>query len=450
MRTSKRLTLQTILPWVMVASQLAWLALIWITKASDDLSRLMAIGLYSLVVTAAICLSPDWLVNQTRGIFIWLLERQARVIFGLVSLTLIIGFVYAKYQRIWPYDEERNYQAAKALGDEGWVSFLKVYSQSDYFANKHPPLAPILYGLTLHLLGDQYLNARLLALLFCLGIVLLTFFLGQELFNRKVGLWGAILILAYPLVVRLGTAVMLDVPVTFFILLAVFSLVKLKQKPSVVLAVLLGLSLVTAILIRYSGLFFLPPLALFLLIDREYRRIYPYTILSFALMGGIFFTWVLYAHSLNLTVPGVSSLLPFGLAASASKHHIQITPAWVLHSNDASGRLWIINSLLTRLPSAIGLYQFPLIFLGFIDSLKRRSSADTLLWLWGMVFSFELLLTLPDHRYFLPVFPALAILSSAWLVKIEKSTERIGILAFMLSLGALFLFVDWFRQAELF
>ena len=61
-----------------------------------------------------------------------------------------------------------------------------------------------------------------------------------------------------------------------------------------------------------------------------------------------------------------------------------------------------------------------------------------------------LLLTLPDHRYFMPTFPAMALLAGAWLRDRGRVSMQIIILAFLLLFGAMYLFVDWQREAQLF
>jgi hypothetical protein len=59
-------------------------------------------------------------------------------------------------------------------------------------------------------------------------------------------------------------------------------------------------------------------------------------------------------------------------------------------------------------------------------------------------------LTLPDHRYFLPSFPAVALMAALGLQQVPKGTARGLLLALLLAASTLYLYVDWVRAAELF
>jgi len=66
-----------------------------------------------------------------------------------------------------------------------------------------------------------------------------------------------------------------------------------------------------------------------------------------------------------------------------------------------------------------------------------------------MVF-FPVILTLPIARYFMPAFPALAIVMVHGLRRIPQATERVVVLALFYCGGALYLFAYWHRAAFLF
>ncbi|NJN53538.1 MAG: hypothetical protein HC804_01565 [Anaerolineae bacterium] len=80
----------------------------------------------------------------------------------------------------------------------------------------------------------------------------------------------------------------------------------------------------------------------------------------------------------------------------------------------------------------------------------RRHRADGMILLWITAVWLPLFFTLPDHRYFLSSFPALAIIMAANTQTIPKSIDRSLLLAFLYCAGALYLFVDWSRAAQLF
>jgi hypothetical protein len=103
----------------------------------------------------------------------------------------------------------------------------------------------------------------------------------------------------------------------------------------------------------------------------------------------------------------------------------------------------------TRLPSGIGAYNIPLLVLGAWAALRRRGESDLVLLIWVVVVSVGLALTLPDHRYFMIVFPALAILMARGVASVSNLPARAIPLALLYNLGALYLFVDWERAANL-
>ncbi len=109
-----------------------------------------------------------------------------------------------------------------------------------------------------------------------------------------------------------------------------------------------------------------------------------------------------------------------------------------------------LESLFSRLPSGIGTYNLPIIFIGFLMVFQHRQPADAVLLAWIAIPSVLLLILLADHRYFLPVFPALALLMARGLAGAVFSSPLVTALALLFCLGNLYLFVDWQRQRYLF
>jgi hypothetical protein len=80
-----------------------------------------------------------------------------------------------------------------------------------------------------------------------------------------------------------------------------------------------------------------------------------------------------------------------------------------------------LESLLTRLPSALGVHHVPILLLGGIYLFRRKTQSDWFVLLWIGLMSSVLILTLPGHRYFLSTFPAMAIVISAFISAILRS-----------------------------
>jgi hypothetical protein len=109
-----------------------------------------------------------------------------------------------------------------------------------------------------------------------------------------------------------------------------------------------------------------------------------------------------------------------------------------------------VESLITRIPSSIGIYHLPFLFLGAIIVLRDRDVPGLVLLLWILIVFGILFLTLLDHRYLLMSFPAIAILIARVFQKYPHNIERFILLALLLWIGSLYLFVDWHREALLF
>ena len=101
----------------------------------------------------------------------------------MLGLCLLTGVIYANFQRVWIFDEEENYRLAGVFASQGAADFLSEYSQSPYFANQHPPLIALVYGSVMSVFGSNLLVSRLVSLMFCIGILWLTFLCGRELFD---------------------------------------------------------------------------------------------------------------------------------------------------------------------------------------------------------------------------------------------------------------------------
>jgi 4-amino-4-deoxy-L-arabinose transferase-like glycosyltransferase len=435
--------------WIMGVFQILWLAGIWLFGASSDWPKLIGIGIYSLLGTGMILVLSKRIDFNSIGWLKSLLQNEKRMLIILGAICLVIGVVYASIQRIWPFDEEENFRIASIFAKNGFSDFLTAYTTSPYFANRHPPLVALLDGSIMSIFGISLFVARLVSVFFCLGIIILTFYCGRELYDIETGFLSAALLLTFPLMMRLGSVAMLDIPVTFFFLLSIFLFLSIAKKPSWWKALILGTVIGAGFLSRYSGIFVLPILGIFSLLTASYRRVIPYLILAFLLMGLILIGWLIFVHSHGMTVPNISRFLPIGLKAKDVKD-LSVLPGWMANPQNFSIWRFVLNSLITRLPSAIGVHNLPLIALGIVLVISTRRLPGAMLLIWIAIVSIILILTLPDHRYFMPVFPALAILAGSWLRSRPAITFQVIALALLLSFGALYLFVDWQREAQLF
>ncbi len=435
--------------WIMAGLHIFWLISIGFLGASSDWGRLIGISIYSLAAVIVVAvfthrIDPGWM-EKFRSLF----KDEKRVLLLLLFTCVFIGVIYAIFQRVWVYDEEENFRIASVFATQGFGEFISIYSHSQYFANQHPPLVALIYGSVMKFLGIDLLIARLVSLVFCIGIVWLTYLCGRELFDGQTGLLSAAILMTFPLIMRLGTVAMLDIPVTFFFLVSFYLFLSLSKKPSFWKALFWGLTIMACFMSRYSGIFVIPVLVVCASLSAKYRKTIPYLIVAFVITGILILGWLYHIHGLDLSVPGISRYLPIGLNPD-STHIKKVVPGWILRSEEHQVWRWALNSLVTRLPSGIGVYNLPLIALGALLVMVTRKLPGIMLIMWIITVAILLLFTLPDHRYFMPTFPAMALLAGAWLRDRGRVSMQILILAYLLLFGTLYLFVDWQREAQLF
>ena len=135
----------------------------------------------------------------------------------------------------------------------------------------HPPMVAWVIGAGYFLLGKSELGVRIGGFLLTLLSTWLLYALGKLWFNKKAGLWAALLFQLLPLFFVYGVLITPDVPLTFFWLLTLylFSLaLREDQKWAWYVA---GAALGLSMLSKYTGVFLVPSAFLFLILDSRYR-----------------------------------------------------------------------------------------------------------------------------------------------------------------------------------
>lgn len=445
----------------MVGLQLSWLAAIVWTGASSQVDLILWLAAYSICSGIVVFLLPASLFTKLTAWKTWLLERPTRFLL-LLSLVVILGGVfYAANQRIWG-DEERSFRVAKLISAKGVEG---AYQESGWLSKKHPPLVPTLYSLTLDAAGTHFFYLRLVSVLFLTGSVLVTYGLGRVLYGQHAGYRSAVLFLFFPLVIRMGTSAMMDIQLTFFFSLALLASLYLVRRPSVGRAILTGFLLGLGLLTKYTMVLSFGVLVLSIFFLPQFRSQKLYFLLASAVALLAFSGWLMYANQIGILSGQIEKIKQFSgiyyLLNSPQEEQQPAESALAAAEPEAeaansaraiqNGILKLgLETLFTRLPSSLGVHLLPLILAGVIFLLKAREPSDLFLLFWiGVIFT-VLFLTLPDHRYFLPAFPAIAILISRLLARFPENAQRAILLSFLFLGANLYLFVDWVRESHLF
>lgn len=421
--------------------QLAWYAAIWLSGASHSPKAPWLAGA-AVAATLLLLWDPDWLRLAIRRGQAHATAQPQLWLGGLLLLTLVAGVWLAFNQRIWPFDEEGNLGASRLLAESGLGVFFAQYPDLPWLGRQHPPLAILINGLVMWLFGPELVYIRLVTLAYTLAAVGLVFWLGRLLYDRLTGLIAACFLVAFPLVLRVGTVAMTDVQVMTYALLTICLVVKVERRPSWGVAALAGFVFGLGLLTKYTIILMAPVIVAYFFINRSFRRCFGHLFVIGAISAAMLACWLGYAYTLG--VFAAQQQLLGELAGSVTQAE---------SGASTFGAKLLLETLTTRLPSALGVYSAPFLLLGVVQLLRFRLRQDWFLLAWSVIVGGLLLLTLPDHRYFMLMFPAAALIMARGvrtLPSLRRDALPLLALCLFLCAGALYLFVDWERATHLF
>jgi hypothetical protein len=414
-------------PWLaaMAALHMAWLIILFMTGASSQPLMIAGQIAWSLM-GLGLCV---WLANG-RLPQINLGGEPVQVALLLISSALIC-VAYSYLQRPWP-DEGRWYSFDLVVLKGGLSGFLEVVNQADRGSAMNSPLPSVLRGYALRLLPEGLFYSRLAGCLAPVGLTWATYAMGRRLFDHKTGIMAGWLFMATPYFARIGGAALNDMWISLFFVLALLEGMNLMQRPGWVRCLILGLLLALGMFSKYTMLLICP---LLLWTVWQYRRS----------LGGL--VWISLAMLAGLVM--FSPWPAFLFAAGVIQGQGEEVYGYSFQAmNDDWPHRWILESVLTRLPSALGLYQFPILGLGCLSIRPLRNRGDLYVVIWALAVFVPVLLTTPDPRYFIPAFPALAIIAVRGMQR-ARHGRVLMIYALILALGCWYFFAQWQREALL-
>lgn len=275
------------------------------------------------------------------------------------------------------------------------------------------PFYYLLLLFSLVISGFSTSGAELLIILMGSGTVFLTFLIGKEIFNEKVGLFSSLLLATQPLHWFLSPRVLSDVPVTFMVALTSYLFLRAqktgKPKDYYLTAACLGLSVLT----KVNGLITIVPIGLFLVIEHRNK---PKNLLK------------------------KKYLVPLAIV-------ILIVGSWFLATYLSFGDRYFLKTALTRLTQsqagrAVGANSNPFYYLMNLHSILRlplaivfgfgilalvlakfKNFTYPLLWFVSfLVVSSFLSIKVP--RYLLPLIPAVCLIGGFGLDKVRRDLEN--------------------------
>lgn len=410
----------------MVALQVLWVVLIWLTGVASSPRKLPRLLVYSVVGGAAVGSLPARFVSGIREFKGQLLHNEKFLILTLCTVVVAIGAVYARYQIVLG-NEGNLFDASKMVAEQGIAGFFASYTTSSWLASRHPPLIPVVYGFAIRIFGIELFVIRLVSVLLTLATTLITYFLGRKLYDRETGLLAALLLLCNPSFFRFGVTGLLDMPMTLCFALILLSILRLMHTPAYSYAAVAGILIGVGLLCKYTMVLMYPLVLSYCATQRPLKPLKLHVGVMVIVSAAMLAPWLAYAYHVGLVGEQVDTLVSYV----------------------GYGKKWRLEALLIRLPSALGAYTIPILLLGGLSLACQRSQSDLFVLLWIGIVSVVLIFTLPEPRYFMPAFPAFAIAMARGLRHVPDAVERIVLLALLYCGGALYLFADWYRTVPL-
>ncbi len=133
-----------------------------------------------------------------------------------------------------------------------------------------------LVDLTMKVLGSTVFGIRFLSILLGTFSILLVYLLGKEIFSQKVGLIAAFILAVSPFQL-FQTVALMDIPMSFFAMFAMYLLVLFFKSNTKKFLYLAWISLGVAIMIKQIAILFVPAFALFMIYyNKKHQNSYKY------------------------------------------------------------------------------------------------------------------------------------------------------------------------------
>jgi 4-amino-4-deoxy-L-arabinose transferase-like glycosyltransferase len=385
--------------------------------------------LYALIVGVAIVFMPVGLVGRLRQVRERLVRDERLLIFTLCLVVLLAGAFFLHRPRVHP-DEACSFQASKVVAADGMASFFADYGQIEWLGHQHPPLVPLVYGLSMRLFGVDLAVNRVITLVLGLAVIIITYYLGRELYDRYIGLVAACFLLTIPIFPRLVGIANNDIPVTFCFSLAVLIAVFLLRRPMYRLSVAAGVVAGAGVLSKYTMVFIFPMLIGWVLFHRSSSRLRLHLGIVALVMLSMLATWLVFAQQNDMLAAHADTIAGYVGTGKTDDGGLRYLSNWI-----SEFRLRNLVSL----PYQLGVYNLPILLLGGLYVLRRRSQSDLFVLLWIAAVFLPVFLTLPQIRYYTPAMPAVAIVMAHGLRRFADVTEQALVLGLLYCIQNMYL-----------
>jgi len=185
----------------------------------------------------------------------------------LVVIAFLIRVEGVKTSHPLTYDEKVYPQLAVQISkDPANYNTIGIYQKElessgrklpAYFTKplfKHPPLFPQIINLSFRVFGSTYYAAFKVSILCGVLLIILAYFLGGKLFDKRVALYSALLMAIEPISWISSQKIWMETTLAFFIVLSIYFFVCVLMKYNPYLMAASGISAGLAGLTKYPGM----------------------------------------------------------------------------------------------------------------------------------------------------------------------------------------------------
>jgi len=345
----------------------------------------------------------------------WLsLDKIDKYIILLLVFSFLIRITFLTYSPLRGWDETVYMNLGSdlshnpffySLEKSGWNDFISIpepvyeWPNIGFRAPLLPYLLSIFYSLNLIFL------IPFLIPFFATLSVFLVYILGKNMFNKKIGFYGATLFSLVPINILSSEKIWTDSLVVFFLLLTFISFWKGYEKNDNKHKVFFGIFLALSLMTRYTTLWITPVFLLYFLIrDKSLKFMLDKylwrAILSFfvVLIPWFIYGCVFYQNPIGGFIHGFKAAAYWGGVQS-----------WSFFIDNS----WLIFSIIGWL------FLFSIIYIFYKKEFLRRDIY--LLLLWSLFFS-SIVMAMPhkEERFITPIIPAICLISAFFVYQLKK------------------------------
>ena len=185
-------------------------------------------------------------------------------VFLIITLAFLLRFWDLGWNGFNGDESIYSGQAASLLGQTDFLKDFAVF-------RAHPLLLQSLVSVAFALFGIHDTVARYVPAIFGTLTVFITYLLAKELFNRKIGLVSSLVLALLPFHIFFSRQVLLDVPLSFFVVLCLYFITKYKITERNIYSYWAGVSCGLCFISKEVGIIMLPIFIVYSLVTKTLK-----------------------------------------------------------------------------------------------------------------------------------------------------------------------------------